>query len=85
MFTNRHTNGFSPHRLEKQKKGGEIRQRRASKQEEGGPSADLLNWCQEVTKGYKGVRVTNYTTSFRNGMAFCAIIHHFRPDLLGVD
>ena len=69
-------------RLEREKKT-ENRQRRTSKQEEGGPSADLLNWCQEVTKGYKGVRITNYTTSFRNGMAFCAIVHHFRPDLLG--
>ena len=69
---------------EKEKKASaEERQRRLSKQEEGGPSADLLKWCQDVTKGYKGVRVTNYTTSFRNGMAFCAILHHFRPDLLG--
>ncbi|XP_053383352.1 EH domain-binding protein 1-like [Mercenaria mercenaria] len=43
---------------------------------------DLLGWCKEVTKGYKGVKVTNLTTSWRNGMAFCAVIHHFRPDLI---
>ncbi|XP_060562062.1 EH domain-binding protein 1-like isoform X3 [Ruditapes philippinarum] len=43
---------------------------------------DLLGWCKEVTKGYKGVKVTNLTTSWRNGMAFCAVIHHFRPDLV---
>ncbi|KAL4238368.1 EH domain-binding protein [Mactra antiquata] len=43
---------------------------------------DLLGWCKEITKGYKGVKVTNLTTSFRNGMAFCAIIHHFKPELI---
>ncbi|GFU42959.1 EH domain-binding protein 1 [Nephila pilipes] len=43
---------------------------------------DLLTWCKEVTKGYKGVNVTNMTTSWRNGLAFCAVIHHFHPDLI---
>ncbi|XP_072038011.1 LOW QUALITY PROTEIN: EH domain-binding protein 1-like [Amphiura filiformis] len=46
------------------------------------PSQQLLQWCKEVTQGYRGVKVTNLTTSWRNGLAFCAIIHHFRPDLL---
>lgn len=46
------------------------------------PSQDLLAWCKEVTKGYRGVKVTNMTTSWRNGMAFCATIHRFRPDLM---
>ncbi|KAK3093307.1 hypothetical protein FSP39_013923 [Pinctada imbricata] len=45
-------------------------------------SQNLLDWCKEVTSGYKGVRVTNLTTSWRNGMAFCAIVHYFRPDLI---
>ncbi|WAR18895.1 EHBP1-like protein [Mya arenaria] len=44
-------------------------------------SLDLLTWCKEVTRGYRGVKVTNLTTSWRNGMAFCALIHHFKPDL----
>ncbi|XP_058545636.1 EH domain-binding protein 1-like protein 1 isoform X4 [Neofelis nebulosa] len=43
-------------------------------------SQSLLEWCQEVTAGYRGVRVTNFTTSWRNGLAFCAILHHFYPD-----
>ncbi|XP_043524673.1 EH domain-binding protein 1 isoform X4 [Frieseomelitta varia] len=49
------------------------------------PGQDLLEWCKEVTKDYSGVKVTNLTTSWRNGMAFCAIIHHFRPDLIDID
>ncbi|XP_068922443.1 EH domain-binding protein 1-like protein 1 isoform X2 [Petaurus breviceps papuanus] len=43
-------------------------------------SQSLLEWCQEVTAGYPGVRVTNFTTSWRNGLAFCAILHYFHPD-----
>uniref|UniRef100_V9IBZ8 EH domain-binding protein 1 n=1 Tax=Apis cerana TaxID=7461 RepID=V9IBZ8_APICE len=49
------------------------------------PGQDLLEWCKEVTKDYSGVKVTNLTTSWRNGMAFCAIIHHFRSDLIDID
>lgn len=46
------------------------------------PGQDLLEWCKEVTKNYENVKVTNLTTSFKNGMAFAAIIAHHRPDLI---
>ncbi|MEE6498845.1 hypothetical protein FKM82_003241 [Ascaphus truei] len=42
----------------------------------------LLTWCQKQTEGYSNVAVTNLTTSWKSGLALCAIIHHFRPDLL---
>ncbi|XP_038565602.1 EH domain-binding protein 1-like protein 1 isoform X8 [Micropterus salmoides] len=48
-------------------------------------SQSLLQWCQDITKGYQGVKVTNFSTSWRNGLAFCAILHHFHPDKIDFD
>ncbi|XP_015800473.1 EH domain-binding protein 1 isoform X6 [Nothobranchius furzeri] len=45
-------------------------------------SQSLLVWCREVTKNYRGVKITNFTTSWRNGLAFCAILNHFRQDII---
>ncbi|XP_017052024.1 MICAL-like protein 2 [Drosophila ficusphila] len=45
----------------------------------------LEHWTRVITQGYNGVKVENMTTSWRNGLAFCAIIHHFRPDLIDFD
>ncbi|MCJ8731697.1 hypothetical protein PDJAM_G00202480 [Pangasius djambal] len=43
-------------------------------------SQSLLEWCQKVTQGHKGLKITNFSTSWRNGLAFCAILHNFHPD-----
>ncbi|XP_051793268.1 EH domain-binding protein 1-like protein 1 isoform X5 [Acanthochromis polyacanthus] len=48
-------------------------------------SQSLLQWCQNITSGYQGVKVTNFSTSWRNGLAFCAILHHFHPDKINFD
>jgi len=54
---------------------------------EGNQSArgGLLLWAKKKTTGYKGVDppgIDNFTTHWRSGLAFCAIIHKHRPDLL---
>ena len=43
---------------------------------------ELLAWCQENTKEYDNVNITNFTSSWVNGLAFCALIHHFLPEKL---
>ncbi|XP_060734134.1 protein-methionine sulfoxide oxidase mical3a isoform X21 [Tachysurus vachellii] len=48
-------------------------------------SSKLLNWCQRQTDGYRGVSVSDLTMSWKSGLALCALIHRYRPDLIEFD
>ncbi|KAE8613458.1 hypothetical protein XENTR_v10007731 [Xenopus tropicalis] len=45
----------------------------------------LLGWCQKQMEGYPGVNVTDLTMSWKSGLALCAIIHRYRPELINFE
>ncbi|XP_062870453.1 smoothelin [Trichomycterus rosablanca] len=51
----------------------------------GGPNTKdvkqmLLDWCRAKTEPYEGVRIQNFSSSWADGLAFCALVHRFFPE-----
>ncbi|XP_063758703.1 cytospin-B-like [Eleginops maclovinus] len=45
----------------------------------------LLRWCQSRTQGYKNIEITNFSSSWEDGLAFCAIYHTYSPTCIPYD
>ncbi|KAM4577547.1 smoothelin isoform 1-T1 [Odontesthes bonariensis] len=45
----------------------------------------LLDWCRAKTRSYENVSIQNFSSSWSNGMAFCALVHSFFPDAFDYD
>ncbi|XP_048222704.1 cytospin-B isoform X3 [Perognathus longimembris pacificus] len=39
----------------------------------------LLKWCQKKTEGYANIDITNFSSSWSDGLAFCALLHTYLP------
>ncbi|NXY07184.1 CYTSB protein, partial [Pteruthius melanotis] len=39
----------------------------------------LLKWCQKKTEGYQNIDITNFSSSWSDGLAFCALLHTYLP------
>lgn len=45
----------------------------------------LLKWCQNKTVGYRNIDITNFSSSWNDGLAFCAILHSYLKDKIPYD
>ncbi|XP_077336727.1 smoothelin-like protein 2 isoform X2 [Lithobates pipiens] len=45
----------------------------------------LLEWCRSKTIGYKKIDLQNFSSSWSDGMAFCALVHSFFPEAFDYD
>ena len=45
----------------------------------------LLKWCQNKTIGYRNIDITNFSSSWNDGLALCAILHTYLPDKIPYD
>lgn len=45
----------------------------------------LLKWCQNKTVGYRNIDITNFSSSWNDGLALCAILHSYLPDCVPYD
>uniref|UniRef100_A0A8C9Z4F3 Cytospin-A n=1 Tax=Sander lucioperca TaxID=283035 RepID=A0A8C9Z4F3_SANLU len=45
----------------------------------------LLRWCQNRTQGYKNIEITNFSSSWEDGLAFCAVYHTYLPTHIPYD
>jgi hypothetical protein len=43
----------------------------------------LIEWCEEIVDSY-ALEIKKDSKAFQNGLAFCAIVHYYRPDLMYV-
>ncbi|XP_060782853.1 smoothelin-like 1 [Neoarius graeffei] len=39
----------------------------------------ILHWCSSKTRAYEGVSIENFSSSWSDGLAFCALVHRFFP------
>ncbi|KAL8599493.1 hypothetical protein ACOMHN_065944 [Nucella lapillus] len=51
-----------------------------AKQMGGSKRNALLKWCQQKTLSYKGVDITNFSSSWNDGLAFSALMHGYLPE-----
>ncbi|XP_005987563.1 smoothelin, like [Latimeria chalumnae] len=81
---------FEKFEQESGKGKGETKAKLKRSQSFGVPSANsikqiLLEWCRSKTIGYKSIDIQNFSSSWSDGMAFCALIHSFFPEAFDYD